>query len=109
MEVSPERRRQITLGAFVTLVNRARYDEAVTLAESAPIVDWAATDDADGHDAAIALIALTLVAGDPAVLPTLLDGLPHLDHAASSDALVQGALRLLHLNRPDEAIRLIAQ
>lgn len=108
VQVSPERRRQVTLGAFVTLVNRARYDEAVTLAESAPIANWAATDDADGHDAAIALIALTLVAGDPAILPALLDGLPHLDRAASSDALVQGALRLLHLNRPDEAIRLIA-
>ncbi|HQT61689.1 MULTISPECIES: class I SAM-dependent methyltransferase [unclassified Acidiphilium] len=106
--VSPERRRQITLGAFVTLVNRARYDEAVTIAESAPVTTWAAIDDADGHDAAIALIALTLVAGDPVMLPALLEGLPHLDHAARGDALVQGALRLLHLNRPDEASSLIA-
>ena len=106
--LAPERRRQITLGAFVTLVNRARYDEAIALAESAPIADWAAAGDADGHDAAIALIALALVAGDPAILPALLDGLPHLDTAARGDALVQAALRLLHLGRPDEAARLLA-
>lgn len=102
-------RRQITLGAFVALVNRARYDDAIALRDNAPVTDWAAIDDADGADAAVALVALALITEDPAGLPALLGRLPHVAAAAHNDALVQAALRLLHLARPDEAEAIIAR
>ncbi|MGC9268554.1 methyltransferase domain-containing protein, partial [Acidiphilium sp.] len=107
--IDAERRRQITLGAFVTLVNRARYDDAATLRATTPIDKWAADSiDEDGTDASIALIALTLVAGDPAAIPALLHRLPALSPHAQADARAQAALRLIHLGRLDEARPLIA-
>ncbi|MHB1301959.1 MAG: methyltransferase domain-containing protein [Acidiphilium sp.] len=103
------RRRQITLGAFVTLVNRARYDEALTLCETAPILDWAASPiDEDGADASVALTTLALVAGDPGEVPFLLDRLPNLAEPARQDALAQAAIRLAHQGRGKEAAPIIA-
>ena len=105
--IDAERRRQINLGAFVTLVNRARYDEALSLRDTAPIEAWAATPkDADGADASIALVALALATGDPAEVPALLDRLPNLIDSARADACAQAALRLIHLGRMNEARRL---
>jgi 2-polyprenyl-3-methyl-5-hydroxy-6-metoxy-1,4-benzoquinol methylase len=107
--IDAERRRQITLGAFVTLVNRGRYDDATALRATTPIDAWAATTiDDDAIDASIALIALTLVAGDPAEVPALLAQLPGLSPEAQADARAQAALRLIHLGRLDEARPLIA-
>lgn len=117
VDIDPVRRRQITLGAFVTLVNRGRYDEAQALYDSAPILVWTTPparpdgavlpQDADGVDASIALLALTLATGDPAGVPALLDRLPSLPDPASDDALAQAALRLVHLGRTGEAKALI--
>lgn len=102
--IDEERRRQITLGAFVTLVNRGRYDEAIDLREGAPIEAWARRgDDEDGADASIALVALALVRGDPADVPHLVARLPGLTAVACADARAQAALRLIHLGREDEA------
>jgi 2-polyprenyl-3-methyl-5-hydroxy-6-metoxy-1,4-benzoquinol methylase len=109
IDIDAQRRRQITLGAFVTLVNRGRYDDAATLRATTPIDTWAAiTIDDDAIDASIALIALTLVAGDPAAVPALLAQLPGLSPEAQADARAQAALRLIHLGRLDEARPLIA-
>lgn len=102
--IDEERRRQITLGAFVTLVNRGRYDEAIELRAAAPIEAWAQRgDDEDGADASIALIALALVSGDPADVPRLVARLPRLTASACADARAQAALRLIHLGRETEA------
>ncbi|MCF3945837.1 class I SAM-dependent methyltransferase [Acidiphilium iwatense] len=107
--IDAERRRQIMLGAFVTLVNRSRYDEALALRDAAPIEAWAAApEDADGADASIALIALGLATGDPAEVPALLDRLPHLASEVGNDARAQATLRLIHLGRLGEARPLIA-
>lgn len=102
--VDPVRRRQITLGSFVTLVNRARYDEALSLCETMPIIDWATSPmDEDGADASIALATLALVAGDPGEVPGLLDRLPNLAEPVRQEALAQAAIRLAHQGRSDEA------
>ncbi|MDD2876522.1 MAG: class I SAM-dependent methyltransferase [Acidiphilium sp.] len=109
VDIDDERRRQITLGSFVTLVNRARYDEAITLRSDAPIELWtAAPRDEDGADASIALIALALATGDPTEVPLLLDRLPNISDDARADARAQATLRLIHLGRLDEARPLIA-
>jgi SAM-dependent methyltransferase len=95
LEVEPPRRRALMLGAFTRLVNAARFDDAMALREAAPIRDWSAdTFDPAGADATYAAIMLELAAGDPALVPDLLDTLPRLDTAERDNLLLQAFLRL---------------
>ncbi len=101
-----ERRRQITLGAFVTLVNRARYDDATTLRATTPIDAWANTEaDADGTDARHAIAVLDLVRGDPVHLPALIATLDILPQDIPPLA-INGFSKLVNAGRYAEAVAL---
>ncbi len=103
LEIEQERRRSLILGAYTRLVNAARFDDAIALREAEPIRRWISSADAASADAAYASIMLELAAGDPALVPSLLESLPELAVAEHDDLLLQAFLRLAQNERQDAA------
>jgi SAM-dependent methyltransferase len=92
--IDPAARRMVVLGAFVALVNQADYPRALALREAEPIADWAMQDDPSAADAALALIALDLAAGDPAQVLHWLAACPHVPDAVRLTAPGEAFVRL---------------
>jgi SAM-dependent methyltransferase len=92
--IDPAARRLVVLGAFVALVNQADYPRALALREAEPIADWAMQDDPSAADAALALIALDLAAGDPAQVLRWLADCPHVPDAVRLTAPSEAFVRL---------------
>jgi SAM-dependent methyltransferase len=92
--IDPAVRRIVVLGAFVALVNQAAYARALALRAAEPIAEWAMQDDQSAADAALALIALDLAAGDPAQVLRWLADCPCVPDAVRMTAPSEAFVRL---------------
>ncbi|HTQ70402.1 MAG TPA: class I SAM-dependent methyltransferase, partial [Acidocella sp.] len=94
---------EIRLGVFVRLVNGGRYDEARDFIEKHDVAVLAARAGGEAaRDASLAQAVLDLAVGDPAEVPTRLDGVV-LDPLHRETLLLEAFIRLVNAGRYEEA------
>ncbi len=94
---------EIQLGVFVRLVNAARYDEALEFVRRHDAAALAARAGGEAaKDAGLAQAVLDLAVGDPAEVPSRLEGLA-LAQLHRETLLLEAFIRLVNAGRYDEA------